>query len=229
MDTGLSSAYVLHRRAYRESSLLVEVLSEHQGRVALVARGAARGARKGCALEPFIRLRLSWAGRGELHTLTGCETGRAFGIGRDRLAFGLYGNELLLKLLPRDAPATEAYVAYEQWLNDLILLDPWTAVLNLELSLLDVLGHPLAAAAEGWCADIDPGECFTYRLHEGFTRGGGPASGATITGRALTTMARGTAMTGSARRELLGLSQDLINRILGGRSLETRRLLPPRS
>ncbi|HCU91215.1 MAG TPA: hypothetical protein DGR97_14790 [Gammaproteobacteria bacterium] len=42
MRTELHSAYVIHRRPYRETSLLLECLSADYGRVGVVARGAAR-------------------------------------------------------------------------------------------------------------------------------------------------------------------------------------------
>ncbi|MGD8358340.1 MAG: DNA repair protein RecO, partial [Lysobacterales bacterium] len=70
----LEPAYVLHSRAYRETSVLLEVLTRSGGRVGLVARGA-RGARsrwKG-SLQPFRPLLIGWSQRGELGTLTAAE------------------------------------------------------------------------------------------------------------------------------------------------------------
>ena len=74
MDFKLQPAWVLHARAYRESSLLVEAHIRDHGRIGLVARGA-RGSRsrwKGL-LQPFRPLLLSWRQRGELGTLTDAE------------------------------------------------------------------------------------------------------------------------------------------------------------
>jgi DNA repair protein RecO (recombination protein O) len=42
------AAFVLHTYPYRETSVIVEALTEEHGRVALVARGAKRP-RSGCA------------------------------------------------------------------------------------------------------------------------------------------------------------------------------------
>ena len=61
----LQSSFVLHRRPYRDTSLLLEVFSQEYGRLGLVARGAVspRSRWKGL-LQPFAPLLLSWSGAG---------------------------------------------------------------------------------------------------------------------------------------------------------------------
>ena len=61
---GGQPAFVLHSYAWRETSLIVEVLSRDFGRMALVARGAKRPTSqfRGILL-PFSPLALSWSGR----------------------------------------------------------------------------------------------------------------------------------------------------------------------
>jgi len=63
-------AYVLHAQPYRETSLLLQVLTPDYGRVTLVARGARRpaSALRG-GLLPFQPLKLSWFGKNEVRTL----------------------------------------------------------------------------------------------------------------------------------------------------------------
>ena len=67
-------AFVLHAHPYRETSLIVEALTADYGRVALVARGAKRprSELRG-VLQAFQPLTLSWAGAGEIKTLTRAE------------------------------------------------------------------------------------------------------------------------------------------------------------
>lgn len=66
----LQPAFILHRRPYRDSSLLLEALSMEHGRLGLVVRGAAgpRSRLRGL-LQPFVPLLLSWSGAGDLVTL----------------------------------------------------------------------------------------------------------------------------------------------------------------
>ena len=63
----LEPAFVLHTRAYRETSLIVEVFGRHTGRFALIAKGVRRpkSALRGM-LQSFHPLLLSWSGSGEL-------------------------------------------------------------------------------------------------------------------------------------------------------------------
>ncbi|HET9048668.1 MAG TPA: DNA repair protein RecO [Chiayiivirga sp.] len=107
--------YVLHARAYRETSLLLEVFSRDHGRIGLVARGA-RGARaqaQRALLQPLQPLLLSWSGRGSLMNLTAAEAaGAALPMQGEALLSAFYINELLLRLLPRDESHQELFWRY---------------------------------------------------------------------------------------------------------------------
>src|SRR3546814_6944188 len=68
-------AYVLHARAWRETSLLLELLTEHHGRIGLVARGV-QGPKKHvlrAALQPLQHIRFDGVQRGELAQLRTAE------------------------------------------------------------------------------------------------------------------------------------------------------------
>src|SRR5258707_12515976 len=66
--------FVLHTYPYRETSAIVEAFSIAYGRVAMVARGARRGRSElRGILQAFQPLTLSWAGAGELKTITKAE------------------------------------------------------------------------------------------------------------------------------------------------------------
>src|SRR3990167_1618223 len=95
-------AYVLHSRAYRESSALVDFLTP-QGRLRAVMRGA-RG-KAGSLARPFVPLEVEFRGRGELKNVSRLE---AAGIPNllhgEALFSGLYLNELLIRLLPEPDP-----------------------------------------------------------------------------------------------------------------------------
>ena len=94
----LEAAWVLHRRPYRDSSEIIDLITLDHGRISAVSRGS-RSRRGKLPLEPFQPIHASWAGRGELVTLTGAEP-RGAGLratGR-RLLSMFYLNELLLRL-----------------------------------------------------------------------------------------------------------------------------------
>ena len=110
----LQPAFVLHRRDYRNTSLLLDVFSARFGRQGLVAKGARRrSAPAGPLLQPFRPLLLSWSGRGELHTLTGVEAAAApIALSGSGLLCGFYLNELLQRVLARDDSHVQLFDSY---------------------------------------------------------------------------------------------------------------------
>lgn len=146
--------FVLHKRAWRDTSLILELLARDHGRIAAVAR-AARSQRSpwfGLS-EPFRLLEASWTRRGEMATLTGLEpaAGPHRSSGR-ALWCGLYANELLLRLLPRDDAEPRVFDAYAELLPQLEreARQGW-ALRRFEYLLLEQLGHApdLAHATDG--------------------------------------------------------------------------------
>lgn len=135
-------AFVLHARPYRESSQLLEVLTDTHGRVGLLARGS-RGAKRANPLQPFRHYRVVLAGRGELRRAQSVEA-----VGAPRLLAGtalfaaLYLNELLVRLLYRDVPVPDVFGLYAQAIDALAAGAPLEAVLRrFEKQLLEELGY----------------------------------------------------------------------------------------
>lgn len=117
----LQPAFVLHSRPFRESSLLVDLLTPDYGRVGVVARGArAQQSRYRGHLRPFVPILASWSGRSELGSLNQVEPGGSPLLleGRSLLA-GMYLNELLVRLLHQHDSQPEIFQQYQQTLNAL--------------------------------------------------------------------------------------------------------------
>ena len=98
----------------RETSLLVDLLTPDYGVTRVVARGA-RSARSRVRpmIQPFRPLLVSWVGRHDLKTLAGLEEqGRPCQLAGLELASAYYMNELLLQLLPPDAPCPTVFASY---------------------------------------------------------------------------------------------------------------------
>ncbi|MET0755059.1 MAG: DNA repair protein RecO, partial [Pseudoxanthomonas sp.] len=111
------SAYVLHARPWRETSLLVEVLAEHHGRLGLVARGV-QGPKKQvlrAALQPLQHIRLEAVQRGELAQLASAEAlDAAPRLAGEAMLAAFYINELVMRLAPRQDPHGDLYRIYGQ-------------------------------------------------------------------------------------------------------------------
>lgn len=146
------AAYVLHRYDWSESSLILDLFTRAQGRVAVAAKGAKRpySQLRGVLL-PFQRLQVS-LGRvaahdeaaSEVQTLRGAEwAGGAAMLTGHALFSGFYLNELLLKLLARHDPHEALFDAYAQTLPQLADPDEAQAEAALrafELTLLQQTG-----------------------------------------------------------------------------------------
>lgn len=111
-------AYLLHARAYRETSVLAEWFLPELGRVGTVLRGARR---KGQVVpSPFQPFFVQIAGGGELKQVAAHEfAGASLNLQGVALFSGLYLNELLVRLLPRELPQPELFIAYAGALGDL--------------------------------------------------------------------------------------------------------------
>jgi DNA repair protein RecO (recombination protein O) len=137
-------AFVLHARPWRETSVIVELLTRDHGRVGVVARGLTTAKRHPlrAALQPLQAIRVDYEQRGELARLVQAEAVDAAPMLQgERLMAAFYVNELLLKLTPRHDAAQALFELYARVRDDLGGAAPlaWT-LRRFERDLLDALG-----------------------------------------------------------------------------------------
>lgn len=147
----LQPAYILHTRPYRDTSMLVDVLTPQFGRVGLVARGVrSRKTPKRNLLNPFARLLISFQGKTDLKLLTQFEAeGTPAYLSGNHLFSGFYVNELLVRLLPEMDAHEDIFALYEHTLELLAqqqLLEP--VLRQFELKLLESLGFGIDLTAD---------------------------------------------------------------------------------
>ncbi len=172
MRVDADSAYVLHSRPWRESSLLVDLFTRQHGRVRGVAR-SARSRKGGNRFAPFVPLIVGWSGRGDLKTLHQAEPdGTVRPLWGQQLFVGLYINELLLRLLPEHDPHEPLYDRYLMLLRNLAdTHTPEPMLRAFELSLLEELGYGLVLDTDAVSAEAVE-SCADYLFHSevGVTR-----------------------------------------------------------
>lgn len=154
-------AYVLHSRAYKESSSLVDLLTP-LGRTRAVLRGA-RG-KTGSMVRPFIPLELELRGRGELKTVARLEAaGIPNLLSGDALFSGLYLNELLIRLVPTEDAHPALFAHYAATLPLLAAEQPLEPLLRaFEWLLLEELGYGFSLVEDVTGQAVDPQQ--RYRL-----------------------------------------------------------------
>lgn len=234
MRVNLQPAYILHSRPYRDSSLILEVLTAEHGRISLVARGARRRSRGGSAsalLQPFVPLLLSFGGRAEMKNLVATEAaGRAAALRGDRLFSGLYLNELLVRLLHRHDPHPQLFAAYGRTLESLAGEAAVEELLRrFEFTLLDELGYGIALDREGDSGEpVVAGAWYHLDPERGLVTGspGGDPARPAFAGADLLAMAGGE-FGGGARLASRRLSRLMLAHHLGDTPLRSRDLFRP--
>jgi DNA repair protein RecO (recombination protein O) len=229
MPSELRAAFLLHRRPYRETSLLLEAFSLLHGRVGLVARGARPPrARWRVTFEPFRPLVLAWKGRGDLGTLIAAEPdGPPIELHGRAVASGFYLNELLMRLLQRHDPHPQLYAQYARALSALGAgCELETVLRRFEKQLLEALGYGLQLerdADRGW--PIIAETRYVYAAQAG-PLGAPTAStqGIAVHGKTLLAIA-GEEFDAQSSREAKRLMRYLLQQHLGERPLASRELL----
>ncbi len=176
MNLELQTIYILHKRAYRDTSLLLDCLTEHEGLVPLLAKGAKRPKSPlRVAMTAFVPITASWYGRGELKVLRQAErldltTNTLVG---KQLYSGFYLNELLLKVLHRHAPCPAVFKLYQSVLTTSLAE---ADLRRFELGLLAELGYAVDLLYEAHSgAAIEKEGCYYYQPGVGLTAFAGQA------------------------------------------------------
>lgn len=166
------SSFILHRKPYLESSLLVDVFTEHHGRVSLIARGGRRQqAGQAFLWQSFIPLNISFQGKTELLTATHIEKqDRAIALLGSNLLMGLYLNELLIAVLPKQDAYPEIFQAYFKTLKCLEQGIQEPALRVFEKKLLSELGYGIPYHQDTDQRLIDPGARYQLKALKGFER-----------------------------------------------------------
>lgn len=224
-------AYLLHTHPYRETSLIAELFTQSQGRVAVIARGARRprSALRG-VLMAFQPLLVGWSGKSELKTLHKTEwQGGYLLLQGTGLICGFYLNELMLKLLPREDPHEALFEAYELALRKLgERAEPASVLRRFERVLLQELGYGLVLEREaGNGLPITPDRNYRYVPEWGpvAVDAADARSGVELSGRTLLDMAADVYESPRTVQQSKNLMRVLINHCLGDQTLHTRQLL----
>lgn len=219
--------FVLHTRPWQETSLIVEAFSAAAGRVGLVARGARRPrSRVRSCLQPFQPLRLTWSGRGSLHTLHTAEPLEVrAALSGDAVLGAFYLSELLLSFTRRGDAHPELLQAYGSALDELRASPSAEVPLRrFELALLAAVGYGLILDHDvRHDCPLDPAASYIYQLESGPARQDDQYAGDALlfTGAELLAIGRGEfdAKILPAAKRLL---RTVLRHHLDGRTLRTR-------
>lgn len=164
-----SPAFLIHRRMYQGSSLLLDFFTKDFGKIRLIARGARKSK---TSLQMFQCLSISFKGKGELKSLSQWEIAdqprRLLG---DDLILAIYINELILRLMPEGdehIEIFESYWAFISNLNKLASNEKEYALRKFENQLLDDLGYGIDFSFDIDGSAIDENLKYDFIEDQGF-------------------------------------------------------------
>lgn len=149
--------------------MLVEAFSREYGRIGAIAKGArsSRSRWRGL-LEPLSSVALSWAGRGELYTLTGVDLLCGHALSGNRLMGGLYAAELIMRLTARDDSHPRVYDSLSALLSAMGEGAPAIIALRFfERDLLEESGYGLNLNETVENEPIEAGANYAYHPEHG--------------------------------------------------------------
>lgn len=216
-------AYLLHKRPYRETSALVELLTLEHGRVRAVAQGVQRpGSRARGRLQPFAPLHVTWVGDGELKRLRLMEgRGSAALLAGEGLLCGLYANELLTRTLPVELAVGDVFAYYAALLEALPRPQARaTGLRHLEFALLEHLdAAPRYTTVQG--TELDPQGEYRFDVTSRAFVPGRPG----IDGRTLRLLAAGDWALPGLAGPAKAVARAALAPLLGTRPLRSRELM----
>ena len=223
----LQPAYILHRRAYRETSFLLDLFTPDHGRLSAISKGARSGkAGAQGLLQPFTPLLVSWVGRGEIMTLTHSELhGESRQFYGECLFAGFYLNELMVALLEKWDAHPGLFNVYQQALSQLQgkTLDQ-RVLRTFEKRLIEELGYGILPKDDISRHNIESGRYYRFVTEQGFVEVAGGAMAGTFPGRSLLAIAEENWLDDEVIRDAKRLTRMILSPLLGVRQLNSRKL-----
>lgn len=234
------AVYILNRRVFKESSLILDIISPNYGRLSVIANGALKSKKGWSALlQVFQPLFMIWTGKSSLKTLVSVDAPSMPVLLHGRRLFSAYYlNELLVKLLPQEQAAsnnlTALFINYAKSLDDLaktsqleVPLREFEYHLLSDLGVLpdlayDIHGNPIASDIRYL---LIPGTGFTPIAQA--KQNGQVVSAPSFLGNYLLKFADLSTEMYTDKQFMLqikGLTRILIQDLLGGQELKSRAL-----
>lgn len=178
-NTGLTSAFVLHSRPYKNTSAIVKFFTYDCGVLSAVVRGVkGRRAKNAPLIQPFHPVQISWKGRSDLKSIITIEdAGKASFLKGEHLLSALYVNELMVRLLQEGEPLYLLFGSYCEVLSQLEGGGEIECVLRkFERHLLDQLGYGVSYSEDARSGEkLDAGVHYVFVRNEGFVLENGAA------------------------------------------------------
>jgi DNA repair protein RecO (recombination protein O) len=136
--------FIIHQRNYQDSSLILEVFSQENGLINILAKGIKKNKLLQKNLQYFSLLKVQYFGRSQLKTLSSLELIKQTNF-KELLhqTSALYLNELLRYSLIENEPALELFSQYQETIDKISQYRLTTLLRNFEKAILKYNGFEL--------------------------------------------------------------------------------------
>ena len=224
INSDWDECFLLHHRPHGETSLIVDVFTKKNGKMSFIAKGAKKPKSKFFGyLTPFTKLRITYTGRSELKTLTNID--RDFSESTNSLSKTsyslLYINELLIRLLPKDAVHEDLFQLYESFLVKIHSGENIELTLrSFELDMLEMLGYGLDFENEiDKNQSIDVNKNYSFIPERGFRE----SKNSNFSGKDIINI-RMRNLSEVSKKHLKHITQESIHFCLDGKNLSSREI-----
>jgi len=221
----LQPAFILQHRKFRETSLIIDVLTRDFGIVSILAKGVRKKKSKTAGLLlAFTALKISYVGKHELKVLTNVELDSSpIKLNNLSLYCGFYVNEIVGYFLHKNDPHPEVFAEYQKCLVLLANSKDIEEILRFfELNLIEHVGYgvPLTIDADFETA-VQPLKRYCFRCDSGMVE----STKGYVCGKTLLLLeSRGT-LDKQALYEAKQLMRRIIDFQLQGKELKSRAVL----
>ena len=221
-------AYILHKRAYKESSYIIDLFTREQGVVSVVAKGAKSNKSKFYLnLQLFNMLDVAYSGRTELMTLVQADINTpAYITGQKNIFCGYYVNELLLRLLHKHDQHPHLFDSYTKMVVALTENQkPEPMLRRFEKILLNEIGYGVDFSCTVDGEVLEEGVMYIVSPGEGIMAAApGQRSELLVSGKSLIAFAADDFSDETTLAEIKKLMRRILQHYLGGKPLKSRDL-----
>ena len=231
----LEPAFILHRRSFKETSLIVDAFTKNFGKISFVAKGAKRPKSNLRVIQtPSTVFLISFSGKSDLKNLTHCEIINHFKLSsKIALSCIIYLNELLIKTLEKEDPHPEIFNQLKALYQNLSQEQDQKAIelqlRSFELILLQELGYGIDLENEALTGKpIDADSSYSFDPTLGFTNLGDIENEQAVnifSGEDILSFSKGDFANTSSRNASKKIMRRALDFHLGNKTLNIRKYL----
>ena len=183
MNNSSDNAFIIHSRSYGETSVILDLLTEKNGMISVILKGAKR--RKDVSqLQPSREFLINIS-KASLPLLIKYELNKSYAIKKDYILLIIYFNELIYRLIPKNQPQKTLYNFYRNYMSYMSTTDDHqdSVIIGFELLILKNIGY--AVNSEISIDLINKDDYFYYDKLRGFKKISDYYQGYKISGRDL--------------------------------------------